>query len=149
MKRGFPRSYPYLNEHGLAFTKSTLEMAAGYFLKIKTPKTLDLGLEIAYIMLWTMEKATDHLHFIKLTHSLVLQATKRVTLKMSTRSADDLLLEQILDPGSVDRERRMLDKMDVERLVGSTEEVQDILELRKRDRDLVVAELKKKWEGWK
>lgn len=147
MKRSFPKSYPYFNEHGLAFTQSTLELAAKYFLNLKPPKTLDIGLELAYIMLWTMSKATDHVHFIKLTHSMVLHAIRRRPKSTVEMSTEDIILTQILDEASYGREDAMLNKVDVERIIGPPSKVTEIAEMRSRDRTVMIEKLKQKWSS--
>lgn len=145
MKKKFPESYPYFNKHGVAFTEETLGLMGKYFLERRKPLSLEFGIEICYILLWSMERATDTLHFVKLTSYFFKKMIRRKHKKPTGTNSD--LLERILDPESFHLENNILKKIDVDRIVGDEDRIQEIVQMRSRDRSKVIAQLKQKWEG--
>lgn len=145
MRRKFPEHYPYFNRHGLVFTEETLNLISKYFLTKKKPLSLELGLEISYILMWCMEKATDELHFIKLMSFFFRKLIR--TGRKKSKEVHSELLEQILDPESQNREDKLLQKLDVKRVIGGEKGIQDLLKMRARDRLKEIERLKKQWEG--
>ena len=145
MKKKFPESYPYFNKHGMAFTAQSLNLVAKYFLERRKPLSLEFGIEISYILLWCMEKAKDPLHFIKLA-SFYFRKMVRMKHKRPINTNSELL-ERILEPDSYTLEDRVLKKVDIHRTIGDDDRVQELLDLRSRDRKKEIEKLKKYWEG--
>lgn len=73
----FPNSYPYLNKHGVEFTKKQVEDLAREILTYHRKKTLDFGLELSYIILWAMETAENHEAFKGISIDLGAKAAYR------------------------------------------------------------------------
>jgi len=146
MKKKFPESYPYFNEHGMAFTAESLNLVAKYFLQRRKPLSLEFGIEISYILLWCMDKATDALHFIKLSSYFYKKMIRMKHKKPINTNAE--LLERILDPESYTLEDRVIRKLDVRRVIGDEERIQELVQMRSRDRYKEIEKLKKQWEGY-
>lgn len=147
MRKKFPESYPYSNKHGLVFTRETLNLVAEYFLNRKKPRSLDIGLELSYILLWTMEKATDHLHFIKLTYFFFKKIIRRKNPNKLNSSGSDELLDRIIDPETYETSNNILRSVDVERIVGDESRIEEIARMRARDRNKEIEKLRARWMG--
>ena len=145
MKKSFPKSYPYFNKHGVAFTKESLNLIGKYFINRRKPISLEFGIEICYILLWSMERATDTLHFIKLTSYFFKKMVRRRQKRPVGTNSD--VLERILDPASYHIETDILKKVDIDRIVGDENRIQELVQMRSRDRYKEIEKLKKQWEG--
>lgn len=142
--RSFPTSYPYSNRVGLTIDKDELEALSELFLNSSKPKTLDLGLELSYIILWGLSKATDVDHLMKLVGGLFYRTIKRSPKK---QDSTDELLHRIIDPISLDKEDRILETLDMRKALGGSEAVEQLTTSRSRDRLKKLYQLKKLWEG--
>ncbi len=144
----FPTSYPYSTNAGWSITSQELSDLADKLLTSNKPLSENFGLELAYIMLWALDRAETKTNFVSLTTGLFFRALKQ-RRDLAGAVPNYITLEEIelLCINSINLENILLTQMDTESIIGDEVEVTRIASMRKRDRDRKIQELKEKWES--
>jgi len=77
MLKKFPKCWPYSNNLGLVLEKEELNKIIQDILDYFSPRSIEFGLELTYIILWGMEVATSTPMFTKVVSRLFARALLR------------------------------------------------------------------------
>jgi len=142
----FPNSYPYLNKHGVSFSKRDLEITARFILKSFGENARNKGLELSLIILWAMGECDNEETFLGLVASSFARSARwssRNDLKFSLYGE---LYEDEIDKTLLESDKTVLNLIDFERLLES--EPKAALALTQGSKDAKYRAIKKLQEKW-
>lgn len=145
MSKVFPTSWPYLNKHGVLFEKGELdELAKVLFFDFK-PRSYEFGVELAWLLVWILEKATTKETVLNLSQVLFARIVRRKTFveKVQGRYVNVGLevVEEAVESGMALPELRIM----FEHLVEGQITIKEILEMDRNCKDYLVRKLRKKF----
>lgn len=148
--KSFPKSSRFSNKHGLQFTTREINILASDLLNDFSPKGLDFGLELTYILLWAVSNCKNKNTMYELSATIYRKVIKH-KMYSGSRSTDDMSTEDLdenwPDESKTAFEERTLMFIDFDNLFGMTTTIEELADMDRRRRSEMVAKLKAKLGG--
>lgn len=144
----FPESKIFLNKHGVEFCQRDLEETAARIFKVFGSRAEQRGLELAYILLWALEKCSDKTIFLLMVSKVFARASRWPDRNLIKLRVKDMFEQEIVDELESTLEDRVLRKLDFEKLIKERpKEFYKTHSSNRMERHRAIQELKKHWEA--
>ena len=137
----FPKSWPYLNNKGFEIDIEVINKIVINIFKRFNKKSLDFGLELAYIILWALDQAESKEHLEKLVSVVMVRAIKKgMSYEKRRVSIEIPLVEHLVHQEAAD----ILDLLTLENLLDPEYTIEEILEQDRRVRHRTISKIRRK-----
>lgn len=144
MKKSFPISYPYFNEHGVSFSLDEVNGYVIYLLEKFKPRSVEYGVELAYLLLWILDNAYHKRSVEGLLTVLFARIVRRGTFETTSKYRAQADIPEQVDE-SVLHDFEVLEyKLAFEQLVGDEYTIEDLLAEDRRKRHVIIKKLQRR-----
>lgn len=137
----FPKSWPYLNNKGFEIDLEVIDKIVINIFKRFNKKSLDFGLELAYIILWALDQAESKEHLEKLVAVVMLRAIQKGLSYEKRRVSPEIpLVENMVHQEATNT----LDRLTLETLLDPEYTIEEVLEQDRRVRHRTISKVRRK-----